>query len=372
MRMARLKVPEDREVGFYHCLSRVVDRRPIFRDAEKKHFVALMRECERFSRVRVVTYCVMSDHFHILVEVPQRPALELLPGEEEILADLKRLSGFQFPEVVRERFEGYRQTGDEAGYRAYLASFHARMYDVSAFMKWLKQRFTQWYNAREERRGTLWEQGFKSVLVEGVGDVLVTMAAYIDLNPVRARLVKDPKDYPWCGYGEAMTGGKHAKEGLRLVVRALRGPGESGEPGEPSARAALETYRRHLYLEEAESGPAEESEGAEGKDALPIPAGTKSKSKSKPKLPSDKSKLPMSEYLRYRVRYFCDGAAFGRKDFVEEVFRANRGKFGANRKNGARRMRGLADGGLFTLRDLRLRVFQASKGKAKEPERPGS
>ncbi len=44
MRTARLKFPEDRPVGFYHCLTRVVDRRFVFDDAEKEHFVGLRRE----------------------------------------------------------------------------------------------------------------------------------------------------------------------------------------------------------------------------------------------------------------------------------------------------------------------------------------
>jgi hypothetical protein len=34
------------------------------------------------------------------------------------------------------------------------------------------------------------------------------MAAYIDLNPVRAGMVQDPADYRWSSYGEAVGGGK--------------------------------------------------------------------------------------------------------------------------------------------------------------------
>ncbi len=48
------------------------------------------------------------------------------------------------------------------------------------------------------------------------------MAAYIDLNPVRAGLVSDPKDYRWCGYGEAVGGHEGALslgQVLRLRVR---------------------------------------------------------------------------------------------------------------------------------------------------------
>lgn len=43
----------------------------------------------------------------------------------------------------------------------------------------------------------MWEDRFRSVLVEGRGHALRTMAAYIDLNPVRAGLCEDPKDYRW-------------------------------------------------------------------------------------------------------------------------------------------------------------------------------
>ena len=55
-------------------------------------------------------------------------------------------------------------------------------------MKVLKQRFTQWFNGRHARRRTLWEDRFRSVLVEGKGQALRAMAANIDLNPVRAKI----------------------------------------------------------------------------------------------------------------------------------------------------------------------------------------
>ncbi len=52
------------------------------------------------------------------------------------------------------------------------------------------------------------------MLVEGQGNPLQTMAAYIDLNPVRAGIVDDPKDYRFCGYAEAVAGVVEAKRGL--------------------------------------------------------------------------------------------------------------------------------------------------------------
>ena len=70
-----------------------------------------------------------------------------------------------------------------------------------------------------------------------------------------------------------------------------------------------------------------------------------------------KGRLPVTEYLRCRVRYFCDGTVFGGREFVEGIFREFRGRFGPKRKSGARVMRGLADAALFTVRDLRRNVF---------------
>jgi hypothetical protein len=70
-----------------------------------------------------------------------------------------------------------------------------------------------------------------------------------------------------------------------------------------------------------------------------------------------KGRLPLTAYLRCRVRYFCDGVVVGSKGFVEDVFRTYRTRFGMKRKDGARRMRGLANADLYALRDLRLEVF---------------
>ena len=341
MRRPRLKVPEDRPVGFYHCLSRVVDRRFVLDDAEKERFLGLMRECERFCRVRVLTFCIMSNHFHLLVEVPKRPIS--LPGPDEIVADLRRLSGHQFPQTVRQYFDAFRSAGDQAGLARFLATFHARMYDVSAFMKLLKQRFTQSFNARHARRGTLWEERFKSVLVEGAGEALTTMAAYIDLNPVRAGLVKDPKDYRWCGYGEALGGRKRARVGLQALVQALQGGRED------TVARSMEVYRKHLYLEGDQRRESVDATGRSLRGALPA--------EEVARVLNERGTLPVSEYLRCRVRYFSDGAVFGGREFVEAMFCKHRLRFGVRRKTGARLMRGLADRTWFTWRDLRLRVF---------------
>jgi putative transposase len=90
--------------------------------------------------------------------------------------------------------------------------------DVSQFIKLLKQRFSGWFNRTHGRYVTLWSERLKSVLVEPNEKVVETIAAYIDLNAVRARLVSDPKDHRFCGYGEAVAGGDLARAGLRRTL----------------------------------------------------------------------------------------------------------------------------------------------------------
>jgi putative transposase len=334
-----MKVPPGWGVGFYHCLSRVVDRQFLFGEPQREQFRALMREYESFCEVRVLTYCILSNHFHILLEVPQPP--EVKPSAEVILEKLSRLTGQQDVGAARQELETLRRSQDAAAQARWLARYHARMWDVSAYMKLLKQRFTQWYNGQAGRRGTLWEDRFKSVLVEGQGAALVTMAAYIDLNPVRAGLVADPKDYRWSGYGESMAGRKRAREGLQRIATALL-----GHP--PNLLQTLEVYRMHVFSQGSQTHEPLGPQNHPSRAAVPH--------QTVLKVLAQKGRLPLDEYLRCRVRYFCDGTALGSRAFVDAVFRDFRTHFGARRKNGARRLKGLQVP-LFSLRDLQLNVF---------------
>ena len=97
------------------------------------------------------------------------------------------------------------------------------MRDLSMYMKDLKQRFSQWYNRCHGRRGTLWEERYRALLVEGTDHALLTIASYIDLNPVRAGICDDPKDYRFCGYSEAVGGNRTAIECLKTLLQRYDG-----------------------------------------------------------------------------------------------------------------------------------------------------
>jgi putative transposase len=108
-------------------------------------------------------------------------------------------------------------------------------------MKTLKQRFSVWYNRNHRRYGTLWADRFKSVLVEGSGNPLQTMAAYIDLNPVRAGIVEDPKEYRFSGYAEAVAEDGAAALSCALLYRRLaaRAGTKASSEGEQNKRSRL-------------------------------------------------------------------------------------------------------------------------------------
>ncbi|MFV0336634.1 MAG: transposase, partial [Chthoniobacterales bacterium] len=56
--------------AYYHCISRVIEKRFILGDEEKSYFYHLMRRLERFTGVEIVTYCLISTHFHLVLRVP--------------------------------------------------------------------------------------------------------------------------------------------------------------------------------------------------------------------------------------------------------------------------------------------------------------
>jgi len=74
-----------------------------------------------------------------------------------------------------------------------------RVESASLMMKHLGQRYVQTINRTYRRSGTLWEGRFKSCLAQHEQYVL-TCYRYIELNPVRAKMVPHPADYPWSGY----------------------------------------------------------------------------------------------------------------------------------------------------------------------------
>lgn len=127
---------------------------------------------------------------------------------------------------------------------------------------------------------------FKSVMVESGGEALRIMAAYIDLNPVRAKLVKDPKDYRWCGYGEALSGSCRAQRGL---CKALAKPVDGWK-----THTAAAAYRCLLFASGKEVKDAQKKNTVRPGISL----------KKAHQVLAEKDKLSTIELVHLRVRYF--------------------------------------------------------------------
>ena len=230
-------------------------------------------------------------------------------------------------EIMEAQLE---EGGEEA--EAIRRKLLARMTDVSEFMKAVKQRFSVWYNRSHKRYGTLWAERFKSVLVEGQGNPLQTMGAYIDLNPVRAGLVEDPKDYRFCGYAEAVAGVVEAKRGLIKIWT---------DHGAKRIDSALRAHRSLIFGKRAsEPGLSEMTR----KRALEI-------------LDQEDGELPKSVMLRCRVRYFTDGAILGSAEFVRGFTGAWQVERGRKHPPKVNTMQGSNWGDLAVIQGLRRQVF---------------
>lgn len=349
MKARRIILPHG---GVYHCVSRIVDRNYRMGAPQKEVFRSMMRRLEAFLDLRVLTYCLMSNHFHLLVETPDPDSIETLTATSlrKRLPLLYRGDALAavLDELDRAEANAASETGTATWLNEVLARYQARLGNLSIFIKELKARFTLWYNINHNRCGTLWENRFKSVLVEAGEQALMTIAAYIELNPVRASLVDDPKDYRWSGYGEAMAGKRLARQNLSYLHARTRvwQAHEDKHKQEVSWKDFAATYRIHLFGE----GIRRQGDPR---------TGNRTRSGIAPKavervIESQAGQIPIHQKLRGRVRYFCDGAAFGSAEFVDGVFEKFRDQFGKKRKSGARAMRGAKWDGLSTLRDLQI------------------
>jgi REP element-mobilizing transposase RayT len=310
-------------------MTRTVNGELLFKDREKEVLRKMIRQVADFCGVDVLTYCIMSNHFHVLLRVPDGAAV----SDCELMRRYKVLypKPTKYQEASVEIMEAQLEAGGEEA-EAIRRKLLARMTDVSEFMKAVKQRFSVWYNRSHKRYGTLWAERFKSVLVEGQGNPLQTMAAYIDLNPVRAGLVEDPKDYRCCGYAEAGAGVVEAKRGLIKIWT---------DHGAKRIDSALRAHRSLIFGKRAsESGLSEMTR----KRALEI-------------LDQEDGELPKSVMLRCRVRYFTDGAILGSAEFVRGFTGAWQVERGRKHPPKVNAMRGTNWGDLAVIQGLRRQVF---------------
>ena len=130
----------------HHVILRGNNRQPVFVDREdREFFLAQLAELAQRERVQVHAYVLMDNHLHLL--------------------------------ATPETAEG-----------------------LPSLMQAVGRRYVRHFNDRHGRTGTLWEGRYRSTVIETERYLLACMV-YIDLNPVRAGLVGQARDYPWSSHG---------------------------------------------------------------------------------------------------------------------------------------------------------------------------
>lgn len=319
----------------YHVVSRFVDRQFAMGDDESKRiFSQIMFSQAAFTGVEILTYCIMSNHFHILLRVPERPEPATL-HEEEVLRRLGKIWKASKVENLKATFENMREISVEgdALVERELDRYRRRMFDLSEFMKDVKQRFSTWFNQTNERKGTLFEERFKSVIVQD-GQALRMMAAYIDLNPVRAGITDDPADYLWCGYARAVGGNENRRSGLRTI---MTDPRDTRPPSAHPWKNVAKRYRLWLHERGIETHHRDGRQKKRGFTRDQLIANWDSK-----------GAIPPATLLRCKARCMTESKIYGDQEFVEETIEDVGSTISAKRPKANQ-----GDDGLCTLVNLR-------------------
>ncbi len=183
--------------ALYHVMNRGDRRENIFRDdADREGFLSALAEACGKTEWRVHAYCLMRNHFHLVVETPQA---NLVVG-----------------------------------------------------MKWLLGVYTKRFNIRHKLCGHVFAGRYKALIVDGSGNgYLRTVCDYVHLNPVRAKLIR-PKagleSFRWSSYGEYLKPPGQRPNWLR-VDRLL---GERGIPKDSAA--GREEFGRQMERRRQEEG----------------------------------------------------------------------------------------------------------------------
>lgn len=197
--MARLnRQTVSAEYGGYHIISRITGGDFLLDDAEKDYFLNLLRRFAAGYFVRVHSFAIMSNHFHLLVTMADEEAF--LAGDEDLAHRIWTVCNSEF-----------RKKDDTSDFNKMSLKFNLlndigvekvreRLGSVSRFVQDLKQYFARYFNEKYHRLGCLWGDRFKGIIISH-GNAQLACSAYIDLNPVRADIVKNPEDYRWCSLG---------------------------------------------------------------------------------------------------------------------------------------------------------------------------
>lgn len=331
MRLRRVLAPG---VGYYHVTSRISGQRFLLNPEEKDILTGLLFRVAEFSGVPVLTFTMLDNHFHIIVKVPRAREVDDL----ELVRRMYVLYGDTKTDRILHNWERWEENGFQFKVDAAKAALRRRMHDLSQFVKTFKETFSMSYNARHAHSGTIWGSRFKSQLIAQDYKALMSTSAYVELNSVRAGIVKTADTYRWSGYGMAKRGHATARDGIRLLVAmAYRKEALDFE----TAIGAYEAVMDGVIPS------ADQLEREESRELIALRPQTFKRRDVEARLEKG-GKLSFYEMLRCKVRHFSHGLAIGPAAFVQDLVHSL-----TPGKNTARRCDCCDDIELFTAKWLR-------------------
>ena len=194
MTYARAHLVDSDNGGFYHCISRCVRRGWLCgEDSLSGHSYEHRRAwvearilllADIFA-VEVFGYAVMSNHYHLVLEVePQRVALW---SDEEAVERWLRLSVTHNTEADDTRASAILIDAERVSH------IRQRLSSLSWFMRYLNEPIARQANREDGCTGRFWEGRFKSIALLDDAAIVACMA-YVDMNPIRAKIAKCVED----------------------------------------------------------------------------------------------------------------------------------------------------------------------------------
>lgn len=199
----------------HHLVSRIAHRVYFLEESERMDFLEMARRAAEFADIKLLGWCVMTNHFHLLVHLP----VPMVVDEAEVLRRYGILKGEAFAVNKSSMLAVWRAQGEDGAKQAdeWLDRQRRRMYDVGEFMKIVKQWFTEEYNRRNMHKGTLREAAYFDRVVLPTGSEMAKCLGYIHLNPVRAAASDSFDGYVWSSYAAFRKGDATAVAGMRFV-----------------------------------------------------------------------------------------------------------------------------------------------------------
>jgi len=237
--------------GVYHVTTRIANRAMLLEpDEVKERLMSLIVSVADFSGVEVWGFAIMDNHLHLIVHVPRvpekywldpkdepaayafgmrpsecrmplwngdspscsekedsprRPPVGFMLGDGEMLDRLSHIYGEDRIDALEKEWEFMRKHGLGHLVDGQKERYCRRMYNLSQYLKTLKETLSMWYNGTYGHQGSLWEGRFYSGVIDCKHRVLAIVAAYVAYNPVKAKIAPSSAEWKWSSYALAVN-----------------------------------------------------------------------------------------------------------------------------------------------------------------------